>query len=223
MQAPEARKLEIAGPAGRLQASLTSPAQPHLQAVVAHPHPLYGGTMDNLVVLQTALAFSKRGAETLRFNFRGVGHSDGRHSEGRGEVDDLQATLQGLPKQTPDLPIVLAGYSFGGAMALALMTRSEDPPARQPNGLLLLAPPMTHYDFATLESCTLPVAVIYGENDDLTPLHLVRSSLGSRDPEHTLATGISGVGHDLGTSVSGDGLSEALDRSLDWLLEKIRP
>ena len=222
MQVPDARKLEITGPAGKLQASLSSPGRPHLQVVVAHPHPLDGGSMDNLVVLQTALAFSKRGAETLRFNFRGVGESDGRHSEGRGEVDDLQAALRGLPQQTADLPGVLAGYSFGSAMALALLTRDE-PPARPLNALLLLAPPMTHYEFSALEDCQIPVAVIYGENDDLTPLRMVRSSLGSRDPEITLATPIGSVGHDLGTSVSGAGLSEALDRSLDWLLEKVRP
>ncbi len=118
---------------------------------------------------------------------------------------------------------MLAGYSFGGAMALALLTRAEEPPARQLSALLLLAPPMTLYEFAALESCPMPVAVIYGENDDLTPLRTVRASLGSRDPELTLATPISGVGHDLGTSVSRAGLSEALDHSLDWLLSKIRP
>ena len=223
MQYPHARELEIAGPVGKLQASLSSPAQPCLQAVVAHPHPLYGGTMENPVVIQTALEFAKRGAETLRFNFRGVGLSQGRYSKGRGEVDDLQVALQALPQQTPDLPSVLAGYSFGGAMALALLTRAEAPSARRLSALLLLAPPMTHYDFAALKSCPIPVAVIYGEDDDLTPLHMVSSSLGSRDPELTLTTPISGVGHDLGTSVSAAGLSKALDRSLDWLLEQIRP
>ena len=105
---------------------------------------------------------------------------------------------------------------------MAIATRAE-PPARPLNALLLLAPPMTLYEFSALENCPIPVAVIYGENDDLTPLRMVRSSLGSRDPELTLATPISGVGHDLGTSVSSAGLSEALDRSLDWLLEKVRP
>ena len=223
MQDPHVREIEIRGPAGRLQASLSSPAQPRLQALVAHPHPLYGGTMDNLVVLETASAFARRGAETLRFNFRGVGLSEGQHSHGRGEVDDLEAALRRLPQQTPDLPSMLAGYSFGGAMALALLTRAEEPPARRVNALLLLAPPMTHYDFAALESSPMPVAVIYGENDDLTPRRLVRSSLGSRDSELTLTTPIRGVGHDLGTSLSGAGLSEALDRSLDWLLSKVRP
>jgi hypothetical protein len=104
-------RLEITGPAGRIQVLRDQPAgTSHGVAVIAHPHPLFGGTMDNKVVQTVARAFVQCGWTAVRFNFRGVGTSEGTHDEGRGEAADLQHLVQQV---APDGPIALAGFSFG--------------------------------------------------------------------------------------------------------------
>ncbi|HEY8360757.1 MAG TPA: CocE/NonD family hydrolase, partial [Ramlibacter sp.] len=108
-------KLEVAGPAGRLQVLRDQPEGSSLGvAVIAHPHPLHGGTMDNKVVQTLARAFVQRGWTAVRFNFRGVGTSEGSYDEGRGELQDLLAAVQGL---APAGPLALAGFSFGAFVA----------------------------------------------------------------------------------------------------------
>jgi alpha/beta superfamily hydrolase len=94
-------------------------------AVVAHPHPLFGGTMDNKVVTTVAKAFADAGAATFRFNFRGVGESEGRHDEGRGETDDLLEVAAHAARAAGELPLWLAGFSFGGGVALRASSRAE--------------------------------------------------------------------------------------------------
>jgi len=121
MAAANARAL-LDGAAGKIEVASTIPEVPGAIAVIAHPHPLFGGTMDNKVVTTLARAFTETGAATFRFNFRGVGASEGAHDEGRGEADDLIRVVEHARATAGDLPLKLAGFSFGGAVA----TRASD-------------------------------------------------------------------------------------------------
>ena len=114
----------LSGPAGRLEAILWSTSgegaseQPPLAAVVCHPHPLFGGTMHNKVVYQAAKTIHRFGLPVLRFNFRGVGLSEGTHDKGAGEVDDVQAAIEFLAQEYPGVPLLVAGFSFGSWVGL---------------------------------------------------------------------------------------------------------
>jgi alpha/beta superfamily hydrolase len=118
LTAGETHRATIEGAAGVIEIAYSIPAHPVAVAVVAHPHPLFGGTMDNKVVTTVAKAFADAGAATFRFNFRGVGESEGRHDEGRGETDDLMEVAAHAARAVGDLPLWLAGFSFGGGVAL---------------------------------------------------------------------------------------------------------
>src|SRR5437879_11719547 len=114
------RRVFVAGPAGRIECAVDSPeSSPRGYAVIAHPHPRFGGTLDNKVVQTLARAFVELGYEAWRPNFRGVGQSEGRYDEGRGEVEDLAAVVAPIT----DREIVLAGFSFGAAMQARLAAR----------------------------------------------------------------------------------------------------
>ena len=105
------------GAAGKIEVAAAVPEAARAIAVIAHPHPLFGGTMDNKVVTTLARAFSEGGAATFRFNFRGVGASEGAHDEGRGETEDMLRVIEHARSVAPGLPLYLAGFSFGGAVA----------------------------------------------------------------------------------------------------------
>jgi alpha/beta superfamily hydrolase len=118
-----ARRIEslfVAGPAGRLESLLEEPENqdPVKAAVVCHPHPQHGGTMHNKVVYRLARGLRKSGCVVLRFNFRGVNLSEGSYDHGRGEVEDAQAALAELRSRYPQLPVLVAGFSFGSRVAL---------------------------------------------------------------------------------------------------------
>ncbi|MGG7605285.1 alpha/beta hydrolase [Massilia sp. BKSP1R2A-1] len=107
-------KFTLDGHAGKMQCVLDLPEDaPRGIALVAHPHPLYGGTMENKVAQTLARTFVTLGYATARFNFRGVGESEGVHDEGRGEVDDMEIMYQHMVKEYPGLPVALSGFSFG--------------------------------------------------------------------------------------------------------------
>jgi alpha/beta superfamily hydrolase len=114
--------LFIQGPAGRLEGLLEEPEEgaPAQACLVCHPHPLFGGTMHNKVVHRIARGFRRAGAVVLRFNFRGVNLSEGKHDNGAGEVDDARAALEVLRDRYPELPYSLAGFSFGSRVILRL-------------------------------------------------------------------------------------------------------
>jgi alpha/beta superfamily hydrolase len=116
----------VVGAAGRIEVATSIPESPRAIAIVAHPHPLYGGTMDNKVVSTVARAFGEAGAAAFRFNFRGVGQTEGVHDEGRGETDDCLAVIAHA-RETLDasLPLWLAGFSFGGAVAVRASGRVD--------------------------------------------------------------------------------------------------
>ena len=125
MTAGETHRATIEGAAGVIEVAYSIPAHPLAVAVVAHPHPLFGGTMDNKVVTTVAKAFADAGAAAFRFNFRGVGESEGRHDEGRGETDDLLEVAAHAARAVGELPLWLAGFSFGGGVALRASGRAE--------------------------------------------------------------------------------------------------
>lgn len=156
----------VAGPAGAIEVCWEAPdgaeASPQpLVAIIAHPHPLYGGAMDNKVVTTLARLYRRLGAVAVRFNFRGVGDSAGSHDEGRGEVDDLLAVARWAQAQWPGSGLLLAGYSFGSAIAAAA---SEQLDARH---LTLVAPPVERYRYAADGEFTCPTTIVLGGSDDL--------------------------------------------------------
>jgi uncharacterized protein len=124
MAAPEARAL-VAGAAGKIEVAAQVPDSPRAIAVIAHPHPLFGGTMDNKVITTLARAFTEAGCATYRFNFRGVGASEGVHDEGRGETDDMVRVVEHARAQSGAAPLMLAGFSFGGAVATRASCRVD--------------------------------------------------------------------------------------------------
>ncbi len=206
---PRITPLELNGPAGLLEAELIeSEAPPIFVATVAHPHPLYGGDMNNHVVDAAAAAVARSGGAALRFNFRGVGRSEGRHDAGRGEVDDIAACEQELRHRFPRLPRIGIGYSFGAVVTLARLPRADaglDPPA----SLMLIAPPLAHYDFAAAATASVPVAVVYGQLDGFTTLAMIRR-LPERWPTLAACLEVPGVGHDLSSPDLGSTIGQAL-------------
>ena len=163
-----AGNLHITAPHGRLEAILKEPrgGAARAAALVLHPHPLHGGTMHNKVVFRTARGLEDAGAVTLRVNFRGVGHSTGEHTGARGgEQEDARIALDYLTAQYPNLPVFLAGFSFGARVGLEVGT--EDPRV----GFLVgvgtpVSIPEREYDFSFLEDCRKPLLLVHGERDE---------------------------------------------------------
>ena len=166
-----ARRIEshlIDGPAGQLESILEEPevGNPREACVVCHPHPLYGGTMHNKVVYRIARGLRKSGSVVLRFNFRGVGRSVGKHDEGRGEVEDARAALDWLLVRYPELPYALAGFSFGSRVIFRLGCTLENPdPAR----LIGVGFPTKRESAAYLKACHVPKFFIQSTNDEHGP------------------------------------------------------
>jgi uncharacterized protein len=170
---------EARGPA--LQGALTLPAAATLGVTICHPHPRYGGDMDSPVVLTAASACARHDLATLRFNFRGVGASEGAWDEGRGERDDVRAAVTHLRGQLrPPARIALAGYSFGAAMATALAAAGE-----ALAGLALIAPPLAGPSWPSSTTLVVdgPTLLVAGSRDAHCP----------RDALAALATGLSGA------------------------------
>lgn len=210
---PRITALSLQGPAGSLQAELIEPdAAPSFVATVAHPHPLYGGDMDNHVVTAAANAVVEASGAALRFNFRGTGGSEGRHDEGRGETEDLGACEQELRRRFPRLPRFGVGYSFGAVVTMARLPQAQAE-AAPPAGLLLIAPPLTHYDFEAAATATVPVAVVYGQLDAFTTDAMIRR-LPKRWPTLGACLEVAGAGHDL----SSPDLAPTIRRALKSLL-----
>ena len=124
MAVPQGR-VQIAGAAGKIEIASQVPDAARAVAVIAHPHPLFGGTMDNKVVTTLARAFVEGGCATYRFNFRGVAGTEGEHDEGRGETDDMVKVIEHARGAHGSLPLMLAGFSFGGAVATRASCRVD--------------------------------------------------------------------------------------------------
>lgn len=166
-----ARRIEsllIQGPAGKLEALLEEPEDTHpIEAcVVCHPHPLYGGTMHNKVVYRIARGLRKAGCVVLRFNFRGVGSSEGIHDGGRGEVEDARGALAFLRERYPAIPYSLAGFSFGSRMILKLGCSLPQPAPRR---LIAVGFPTRLGSFGFLSACPVPKHFVQSTNDEHGP------------------------------------------------------
>ncbi|XHS79020.1 alpha/beta hydrolase [Burkholderiaceae bacterium UC74_6] len=180
----QTEKRLIAGPAGNIEVALDAPAgTPRGMALVCHPNPVQGGTMDNKVVQTVARAFLQLGYRTVRFNFRGVGQSEGGWDEGRGEIDDAMAVLEAT--RNAGEPWLLAGFSFGGYVASRVLQRATEAPQR----LVLIGPATSRFDTAPVPPETV---VIHGEVDDVVPLSSV---LDWARPQSLPVTVVPGVGH----------------------------
>jgi hypothetical protein len=151
----------IDGPTGVLQAHWHAHEQARAVAVLAHPHPLYGGTMDNKVITTLAKAFGELGAAVLRFNFRGTGKSEGQHDHGRGEIDDLAAAVDFARAQAPGLPLWLGGFSFGAFVSVEAANQL------QTAKLLSIAPPAGKWSFSPEHTPSMPWLVIQGDQDEV--------------------------------------------------------
>jgi len=163
----QTRKFFIPGTAGQIECAIDLPdGTPSGLALLAHPHPLFGGTMDNKVIQTLARTFVGLGYVTARMNFRGVGRTQGVHDEGRGETDDMAALLASLRKQYPGLPLALGGFSFGTFVQSQLQQRliEQGAPAER---LVLVSVTAKKWAIDTVPENTI---LIHGEQDDVVPL-----------------------------------------------------
>lgn len=192
MPANDESLLAIPGPVGRIEA-IWSPsyANAALAAVICHPHPLHGGTMGNKVVSTLARTWRDAGVATLRFNFRGVGASEGRHADGVGEVDDLLAVLAWLQREQGVATVALAGFSFGAWVAAAGASRL--PAALQLDRLVLVAPPVQYPGFAGLQPPPGSL-VLQGDADEVVDPAAVAAWVASRAAPPELRI-FAGAGH----------------------------
>jgi uncharacterized protein len=180
------QRTSIAGPAGAIECAIDSPvAAPRGLAVICHPHPQHGGTMDNKVVQTLARAFVQLGYTGVRFNFRGIGASQGGWDEGRGEIDDASAVI--AAHRAPGQPLVLAGFSFGGYVARQAALHLPEGAAAE--RLVLVAPAVRNFELPPVSASTL---VIHGEADDVVPLQAL---FDWARPQSLPVTVLPGAGH----------------------------
>ncbi len=157
----DVRQLFIEGPAGRLEAAARDADSPVAAAVLAHPHPLYGGTLNNPVIFHSDRELNRIGLATLRFNFRGVGKSEGVHDDGHGETGDIGAAVDWMRDAHPDLPLLLVGYSFGSLCALRYAVADGTASA-----LVGIGVPVRIYSFQPAGRLGIPLAVVQGSMDE---------------------------------------------------------
>ena len=181
------QRAEVAGPAGRIEAAVDQPdAAPIGVAVLCHPHPVHGGTMDNKVIQTLARAFVALGHRAVRFNFRGVGASQGQWDHGNGEVDDAMAVV--AASRVEALPLVIGGFSFGGyvaAKAAERLAAGQAPVQR----VVLVGPATSTFEVPAVPADSL---IIHGEADEVVPL---QATFDWARPQGLPVVVLPGVGH----------------------------
>jgi uncharacterized protein len=192
---PVAEPVRLAGRAGVLEAVVETPvdAAPEAFMVICHPHPLHGGTMTNKVVTTLARSAHEISVPTLRFNFRGVGASAGSFDEGRGETDDALAAVAWGRERWPAATLWLAGFSFGGFVALRASTA---PDAGSVGKLVTVAPALAN-NFGTARDVRVPGCpwlIVQGDADDVVDASVVTQWSRELQPPPRLVT-LAGVGH----------------------------
>lgn len=177
-KSPRSEKLTFEGPAGDLECLLDTPSdgEPVAAAVVCHPHPMHGGTMQNKVAHTLARSFLGCGFAVLRFNFRGVGSSEGSFDDGDGEVQDVLAGITFMRKRFSVLPVWLAGFSFGAAMSIRAAIEAEVA------GLVSVAPAAFRLGGKLLAQPECPWLIVQGEDDELVPIDESVQWLDSLEP-----------------------------------------
>lgn len=211
----DSRNFFLTGPAGRLEAILWTPsaaAHPPLAALVCHPHPMFGGTMHNKVVYNTAKSLDALGLPVLRFNFRGAGQSAGEHDRGAGEKDDARAALDFLVTEFPNTPLLLAGFSFGAWVGLRV--GCEHP---RVSHLIGLGIPVNSADLSFLRQCAKPKLFVHGSNDEFGAIEKVKALIGSMHGENHLVV-VEDADHFFA------GKLEQLDAAItNWLTDSVLP
>lgn len=210
--AGRADTLLLPGPAGRIETLAAVPAAgPSGIAVVCHPHPLHGGALTNKVTYTLASCALKAGYATARFNFRGVGKSEGTHDAGRGETDDTLAVVAWLRQQLPGLPLLLAGFSFGAFVSLKAAAQAA------PTVQVSIAPPFKYFAGEPLPPRP-PGAwlVVHGRDDEVVDFEETRVVLERYAPPPELVVP-DGVGHFF------HGRLDELGRAVGPFLERHRP
>lgn len=156
----------INGPEGRIEGKYTHSKTPNAPlALILHPHPEHGGTMDNRVTYSLFQTFAARGFSTLRFNFRGVGNSQGEYSEGEGELADAAAALDWMQELNQNAPNVwVAGFSFGSWIGMQLLMRRPEI-----RGWVSVSPPANTEDFTFLAPCPTSGLIVHGDQDTIVP------------------------------------------------------
>jgi alpha/beta superfamily hydrolase len=156
----------INGPEGRLEGRYFPAKVPNSPiALLLHPNPQQGGTMNNKVIYELYQMFVRRGFATLRFNFRGVGRSQGSYDRGEGELSDAASALDWLQSQNQDTPMCwVAGFSFGAWIGMQLLMRRPEI-----TGFVSVSPPANMYDFSFLAPCPASGLITHGDQDDIVP------------------------------------------------------
>ena len=154
------------GPEGRLEGRYHHSKHPNAPvALLLHPHPQYGGTMNNKVVYSLYKNFVRRGFSSLRFNFRGVGRSQGRFDNCQGELSDAASALDWMQTQNPNTTSCwIGGFSFGAWVAMQLMMRRPEI-----RGFISIAPPASQHDFSFLAPCPASGMILHGDKDEVIP------------------------------------------------------
>jgi hypothetical protein len=173
--------LFISAPHGQLEAILKEPhgIEPRGAALVAHPHPLGGGTMHNKVVFRAAAGLLDAGLTTLRFNYRGVGQSTGTHDEGRGEQEDIRAALDYLAENYPSQEVTFAGFSFGSRFGTEVAMGDE-----RIVRLISIGTPVDKYaDYDFLQNLKKPILFVHGDRDEFGSVENLKKLVESLPPE----------------------------------------
>jgi len=155
------RHVDLHSSAGRLEALYRDLQDPAGVAVVCHPHPLGGGSLHNKVVFRAARGLENANVATLRFNFRGVGASQGGHEEGEGEQADVIAAIDWMMKKHPGKKLIVGGFSFGSWVATRVACETPEVAA-----LFLIGTPVNKYDFGYLRHCEKPMLFLHGTQDE---------------------------------------------------------
>jgi len=155
------RHIDLFSRVGRLEALYRELQDPTGIAIVCHPHPLGGGTLHNKVVFRAARGLEAANVATLRFNFRGVGASGGKHDEGEGEVDDVNTAIDWMKRKHPGLKLFVGGFSFGAWVASRAACERPDVDA-----VFLIGTPLNKYDFGYLRDCEKPILFVHGTQDE---------------------------------------------------------
>jgi len=160
----------INGPEGRIEARYHHARGAAPMALVLHPHPQHGGTMNNKIVYTLYQCFVRRGFSTLRFNFRGVGRSQGSFDRGEGELSDAAAALDWLQTYNPNAPFSwIAGFSFGAWIGMQLLMRRPEI-----ESFIAISPPANMYDFTFLAPCPSSGLILQGDQDTVVPVEAVQ-------------------------------------------------
>ena len=211
----------INGPEGRLEGRyLHGKAENPPIALMLHPHPDHGGTMNNKVVYAMYQTFVNRGFSVLRFNFRGVGRSQGVYDRGEGELSDAASALDWLQTYNPNAPYCwIGGFSFGAWIGMQLLMRRPEI-----SGFISVAPPANPFDFTFLAPCPASGLMVQGAQDDIVPPDSVKKLVDKLTAQKGIAIGyhlIPGAGHFFTDQVPE--MSQAIDDYLEENLPKEDP